>query len=174
MSSRDRQPPYVVTGRVIKPHGVLGWVKVEVLTTNPRRYREGNSFLLEGYEKGERLHLEEVKESGEALLVKFKGLDDREQAERLKGRKLLVTPDEIGEPPRDHLWEHQLIGLEVITTEGRRLGEVEEVLETGANDVLVVRGDKENLIPMIKEVMVDVDLEEGRMIIKPPPGLLES
>jgi 16S rRNA processing protein RimM len=166
-------PLYVVVGRVIKPHGVLGWVKVEALTANPRRYREGNTFLLEGNERGERLLLEDVKESAGTLLVKFEGLDDRKKAERLKGRKLLVTPEELGEPPRNHLWEHQLIGLDVITNQGRYLGEVEEILETGANDVLVVRGDKECLIPMIEEVIVGVELEDGRITVEPPPGLLE-
>lgn len=164
----------MVTGRVIKPYGVLGWVKVEVLTANPRRYRKGSAFLLEGCEEGERLLLEEVKEGAGALLVKFQGLDDREQAERLKGRRLLVTPDDIGEPPRDHLWEHQLLGLEVITGQGRHLGEVVEIIETGANDVIVVKGDKECLIPMIEEIIVDVDLEEGKLIVEPLPGLLES
>jgi 16S rRNA processing protein RimM len=164
----------VITGRVIKPYGVLGWVKVEVLTTNPQRYRKGNAFFLEGCEEGERLLLEEVKEGAGMLLVKFQGLDDREQAEKLKGRKLLVTPDDIGEPPRDHLWEHQLLGLEVITTKGRYLGEVVEIIETGANDVIVVKGDKECLIPMIEEAIVDVELEGGRLIVEPLPGLLET
>ena len=163
----------MVTGRVIKPYGVLGWVKVEVLTTNPQRYRKGSAFFLEGSEGGEKLLLEEVKEGPGTLLVKFQGLDDREQAERLKGRALLVTPDDIGEPPLDHLWEHQLIGLEVITTQGKQLGKVAEIIETGANDVIVVKGDKECLVPMIEEAVVDVDLEEGKLVIEPLPGLLE-
>jgi 16S rRNA processing protein RimM len=174
MPLRDTRPSFVVTGRVIKPYGVFGWVKVEVLTTNPQRYRKGNAFLLEGCEEGEKLLLEEVKEGAGMLLVKFQGLDDREQAERLKGRKLLVTPDDVGEPPLDHLWEHQLLGLEVITTQGRHLGEVVEIIETGANDVIVVKGDKECLIPMIEEAIVDVELEEGRLIVEPLPGLLET
>ena len=164
----------MVTGRVIKPYGVLGWVKVEVLTTNPQRYQKGNAFFLEGCEEGEKLLLEEVKEGAGMLLVKFQGLDDREQAERLKGRKLLVAPDDIGEPPLDHLWEHQLLGLEVITTQGRHLGGVVEIIVTGANDVIVVKGDKEYLIPMIEEAIVDVELEEGRLIVYPLPGLLET
>ena len=163
----------MTTGRVIKPYGVLGWVRVEVLTTNPLRYRKGSGFFLEGHEEGERLLLEEVKESAGTLLVKFQGLDDRKQAERLRGKRLLVTPDDIGEPPQGHLWEHQLLGLEVITTQGRNLGEVVEIIETGANDVIVVKGGKEYLIPMIEETVVDVELEEGKLIIEPLPGLLE-
>lgn len=174
MLSSSGRPQYIVTGKVIKPHGVLGWVKVEVLSTNPRRFQPGNTFILEGRERGERLLLEERREGTGALLVKFGGLEKREQADELTGRRLLVTPDEVGEAPPESFWEHQLIGTTVVTRGGMCLGEVVEVMETGANDVLVVEGETECLIPMIEEVVLEIDIEAGTIIIEPLPGLLEE
>ena len=166
--------PYVVTGRVIKAYGVLGWVKIEVLSSNPRRFTPGNAFFLEGSEREGRLILEEVSEAPGALLVRFRGFTDRAQALQLAGCRLLVTAEEVGEPPPGSLWEHQVIGLEVRTCGGERLGVVEEVMETGANDVLIVQGDKEYLIPMTAEVVREIDPHGGAITIEPLPGLLEE
>lgn len=174
MPPTPARPSLVVTGRVIKPYGVRGWVKIEVLSLNPLRFQPGNAFILEGKEKGDRLLVEETREAGAALLVKFRGLEDRGQAEAIAGRRLLVTPEELGEAPDGAFWEHQLMGMEVHTIEGDHLGEVIEVMETGANDVLVVRGEREYLIPMTGEVVKKIDLEGGAMIIEPLPGLLEE
>lgn len=173
MSGEERTPPYVVTGRVIKAYGILGWVKIEPFTVNPERFRPGCSFILEGVEEG-RLVLEDVEERPDGLLAKFRGRDTRSEAETLKGCWLMVDPDELGEAPPGAYWEHQVIGLEVFTSDGTCLGSVVEVLETGANDVLVVKGEKEVLIPMIEQVVSRIDLAAGRMLIEPLPGLLEE
>ncbi len=174
MPPLPEKPALVITGRVIKPYGVLGWVKVEPLSANPRRFQPGNTFILEGEERGERLLLEKVEQGPVTLLLKFRGLESREDAERIAGCMLMVTPHEVGEAPPGEVWEHQLLGLEVRTSGGTDLGEVAEVLETGANDVLVVRGDREYLIPMTREVIAEIDLEEGLVVIDPLPGLLEG
>jgi 16S rRNA processing protein RimM len=174
MPPHSRRPAFVVTGRVTKPYGVDGWVKVEALTSNPQRFREGSTFILEGDEEGERLCLEEVRESPGVLLVKFRGMATRTQAEELAGRMLFVTPREVGKAPPQSMWEHELLGMEVRTRDGRCLGEVAEVMETGANDVLVVRGEMECLIPFIEDVVVGIDVEAGAITIEPLPGLLEE
>ncbi len=173
MDPRARRVSLVVVGRVLKPHGVLGWMRVEVLSENPRRFTPGNSFILEGREGSERLLLEEAEKDREGLKVRFRGVDTRQEAGALCGRRLFITPDETGEPPPSAMWEHQLLGLEVRTREGRVLGEVVEVMETGANDVLVVRGEREFLIPAIAPVVREVDEASGTMVIEPLPGLLE-
>ncbi len=174
MSPPRDEPAFIVTGRVIKPYGVLGWVKVEVLSSNPHRFRAGNSFVLEGGEEGGRLLLEEARPRPASLLAKFAGIDDREGAEGIAGRLLMVTPQEVGEAPEGAVWEHQLLGLRVSTRGGRCLGEVLEVLETGANDVLVVGGERECLVPMTAEVVREIDLEAGAIVIEPIAGLLEE
>ncbi len=168
------KPPLVITGRVIKPYGVHGWVKVEQFSANPLRFQTGNTFILEGREAGERLLLEEARQGPGCLLIKFRGLEGREEAEKLAGRMLLVTPQEVGEAPPGEVWEHQILGAKVHTRDGRCLGEVVEVMETGANDVLVVRGERECLIPMTREVVTEMDLEEGTITVDPIPGLLEE
>src|SRR4030042_372976 len=174
MSRPIGKSPYVATGRIIKPYTVLGWVNIQSLSTNPLRFDAGNSFILEGNERGDRLLLEETKGHGGGLIGKFRGIDDRDSAAKLSGKLLLVRPEELGESPEDAFWEHQLLGLTVETTEGRRLGEVTEVIETGANDVLLVSGEAEYLIPMIEDAIQRVDLEAEVLVIRPLPGLLEE
>ncbi len=163
----------MVVGRALKPHGLQGWIRLEVLSENPHRFTPGNSFILEGREKGERLLLEKVGEDRVGLKAKFLGIDSRQDAERIAGRTLFVTPEETGEPPPYRLWEHQVLGLEVRTRDGCVLGQVVEVMETGANDVLVVEGEGEYLIPAIAQVIKGVDRESGVITIEPLPGLLE-
>jgi 16S rRNA processing protein RimM len=162
----------IVTGRVIQTHGLKGWVKVFPLSENPHRFSRGNAFIVEG--KEERLTIEEVRKSRTSLLVKFAGIDDREGAMSLKGRELYVSEEEVGPPPPDSYWEHQLLGLGVYTMEGRYLGKVSEVFPTGSNDVLVVKGEREYLIPFIREVIREISLEKGRISIEPLSGLLED
>jgi 16S rRNA processing protein RimM len=174
MPSNAENPPFVAVGRVLKTHGYLGWVKVEKLTVNPRRFSEGNTFTLQGREKEKRLVLEGAREAPDALLVKFKGFDSREAAAHLAGKLLLVVPSELGDSPPDSFWEHQLIGLRVRTEDGYLLGEITEILETGSNDVLVVQGLKEHLIPMIGDVVTHIDLQTGVMVVRAVPGLLED
>lgn len=172
MPSGSRKPSRVIAGRVIKPYGILGWVKVEVLSANPERFHPGNAFLVEG--RKEALVLEAARGGPGALLVKFRGVDDRSQAGELTGEYLMITPEQMGEPPPGSYWEHDLLRLRVYDIGGRLLGEVMEVLETGANDVLVVRDEagEEHLIPLIEEVVVEIDLPGERMVIRPIPGLL--
>jgi len=159
---------------VIKAYGVLGWVKVEVLSANPRRFLAGNAFMVQEEEGMRRLELEAVKPVSGALLAKFLGVDDRDDAGRLAGKELLISAGEQGEPPEGSFWEHDLLDLRVVTEEGRCLGEVTEILETGSNDVLVVQGEAECLIPMTREVVRSVDLEAGVITVRLLPGLLEE
>ncbi len=162
---------FVTAGRVIRPHGLQGWVKVAVTSENPLRFSPGNSLIVEGAPR--RLVIEEARPVPGCLHVKFAGIDDRDQAMAIKGRELLVTEEEVGPPPPGSFWEHQLLGLRVETLGGEGLGRVEEILVTGSNDVLIVGGEREALIPLTREVVREVRLEEGVILIEPLPGLLE-
>jgi len=163
---------YIISGKVIQPHGLKGWVKVAVTSENPLRFREGGTLILEGDLR--RLTVESTRPVHGCLLVKFEGIEDRDQAMTLKGRELWVTEEEVGPPPPGTYWEHQLMGLEVLTAGGKSLGRVVEILVTGSNDVLVVQGEREVLVPLLRDVVKGVDLEEGRMLIEPLPGMLED
>lgn len=162
---------FVTAGRVIRPHGLQGWVKVAVTSENPLRFSPGNSLIVEGAPR--RLVIEEARPVPGCLHVKFAGIDDRDQAMAINGRELLVTEEEVGPPPPGSFWEHQLLGLRVETLGGEGLGRVEEILVTGSNDVLIVGGEREALIPLTREVVREVRLEEGVILIEPLPGLLE-
>lgn len=107
-------------------------------------------------------------------VVKLSGVDDRNASETLRGRRLEVLETDLMTLPADTYFHHQIVGLTAVTTDGRKLGPVAEVLRTGSNDVYVIKGDREYLIPAIGDVVKEVDLQEGRLVIEPIPGLLED
>lgn len=172
MRSKQPEPRYLAIGRVLRPHGVRGELRMELLTDYPERLASLKTvYVGEGYEPhqvlGARLHKKQA-------LLQLEGYEDRNAVEDLRGALIFVTvedavPLEVGE-----YWEHQVEGLEVVTDEDMFVGEVAEVLSVpGSNDVLVVHGPLgEVLIPVIEEVMTSIDLEAGRIVIHPLPGLL--
>ena len=165
-------PRYLVVGRIVAPWGVRGEVKVEILTAFPYRF-SGLKMVYLGPEyepcalRGFRLH------KGFALL-RLEGCSDRNAAERLRGQLIHVPVEEAVLLGEDEYYIYQIIGLEVWTGAGVRLGRVVEVLFTGANEVYVVKGERgEILIPAIEEVVKRVDLEAGRLLVEPLEGLLD-
>jgi 16S rRNA processing protein RimM len=166
---------HLVVGVVAGAFGIHGWVKVISQSDNPERFKAGETFLAEG-PKGERheLTLEEMRPAPGVLRIKFAGVEDREAAAALKGRRLLIREEEAGELPEDAYWEHQILGLRVVTVAGVMLGVVEDIIYGAGNEVYVVKGEeREHLIPSTKEVVVRIDLDEGVMVVDPLPGLLE-
>ena len=107
------------------------------------------------------------------VYLRLAGIEDREGAAELRGRLLAIPESELEPLPEGQYYRFQLIGLAVISTGGEELGSVSDVLSTGANDVYVVRGDRgELLLPATDEVVREIDLESGRMLVEPLPGLL--
>jgi len=141
-------------------------VKVAPLTDNPARLR-GGARLLAG---DETLTVAATREAGRHLLVRFTGLADRTAVEHLRGVTLEVHESDLPALPEGEYYRHQLIGLTVVDPEGRTLGTLEQVLETGANDVYVVRtpDDGELLLPATAEVVLRVDVTAGRIDVSPP------
>lgn len=168
------EPRFLAIGQVVGAHGLRGELKTEVLTQDPARFgrltevyvgREGEEPLprrLEAF----RLH------QGKALL-KIEGCEDRTAAEALRGAYVQVPIEEALPLEEGEYYEHQIVGLAVCTTAGEPLGKVVEILYTGANDVYVVRGPdgKEILIPAMAGVILEVDLEGGRLIVELLEGL---
>jgi 16S rRNA processing protein RimM len=111
--------------------------------------------------------------SGPSALLRLVGVDTVEDAAALRGEYLYVTTADAARPVRGEYFLHEIVGLAVETEEGRPLGHVREVLRTGANDVYVVVGPLgELLIPAIADVVQSIDVEAGRILIRPLPGLL--
>ncbi len=107
------------------------------------------------------------------LVVKFDSISSLGAANEMRGAELTVPAAELPSPPEGSFYQFQLIGLDVVNESGDSLGVIARVLETGANDVYLVESSdgSETLIPAIKDVVKTVDLDGGRMVVDPPPGL---
>lgn len=165
----EAPPGHVAVGRVATASGVSGVLKVNPLVDKRERLDRGRSVALAGQSRtieASRWH------KGHAYL-KLSGVDDRESAFALRGRLLTIPESELDPLPEGQYYRFQLIGLSVTTTAGEPLGEVADVITTGANDVYVVRGQRgEVLVPATAEVVREIDVEGGRMLIEEMPGLL--
>jgi 16S rRNA processing protein RimM len=168
-----------VVGRVIRPHGIRGEAAVEVRTDAPEeRFAVGRALETEPPGAGP-LTVASWRWHTGRLLVRFAEVGDRTQAEALRGVLLTVDAAEIAMPEdRDEFHDHQLIGLAVETVAGEPVGTVADVLHHG-QDLLVVEpvagreSRAEVLVPFVAAIAVEVDLSAGRLVIDPPPGLLD-
>jgi 16S rRNA processing protein RimM len=162
----------VAVGRIVGVHGVQGWVKVESWT-DPR----DNLFGFEQWQldrDGEvvgEVRLIEGRPGGRGLIAALEDVVDREQARALMGARISVPRSALPPPAEGEYYWVDLEGLAVVTTDGTELGTVSHLFETGANDVMVVRGDRERLIPFVPETYVRVvDVEAGRLEVDWDPA----
>ncbi|MDK2821045.1 MAG: rRNA processing protein RimM [Clostridia bacterium] len=165
----------IIIGKVINTHGLRGEVKVLPLTDFPERFRSDLKLYLEQGEKIHTVTVNRVRTQGRHLIIKFSEINDANEAEKLRGALLKVEPWEVEPLPPGHYYIFQLVGASVFTTDGDFLGTLREVIATGANDVFVVKNDenKEILIPALKDVVKNIDLDKGKIEIKIIPGLLD-
>lgn len=170
----------VVVGRLVKAHGITGELVVEVRTDDPdRRFAPGARLRARAPRDrgpGRDVTIETVRPHGARLLVRLAGVGDRDGADALRGNLLLIDIADL--PPiddPDEFYDHQLVGLQVRIPDGTVLGEVGEVLHTGAGELLSVRrphGD-ELLVPFVSAIVTSVSLRDELIEIDPPDGLLE-
>jgi len=164
----------LVVGRIGRPHGVRGEVTVEVRTDDPEtRFAPGTTLATDPPSAGP-LVVSETRWSSGVLLLRLVGVDDRDQAEALRDTMIVIDSDDIPPPTDpDEFYDHQLIGLAVETVAGESVGEVSDVLHHG-QDLLVVRhGSRDVLIPFVKALVPEVDLASDRLVVDPPPGLID-
>lgn len=167
------EPRFLAVGRVLKPHGVHGEVRVEPLTDQPERF-EWLEYVYVGETALRRVAVESVRHHQQFVLLKLAGYPTRTEAEQLRDELLLVTEADAIPLAEDEYYLYQLEGLEVFTEEGEALGRLTEVLETGANNVFIIEGPRgQLLLPDIPDVVREVDIEGGRLVVRPLPGLLE-
>ncbi|HYY08131.1 MAG TPA: ribosome maturation factor RimM [Actinomycetota bacterium] len=161
--------PTIVVGTVGTAHGLRGEVAVQNRSDNPDRWQAGARVLLED---GRELAIEHARPHGRRMLVKFEGIDDRGRAEALRGANLVVPESWVPPLPEGEWWSHQVVGCEVRTESGRRLGIVTEVIANPANDLWVtVEAGSETLIPALADVLIEVDVERKRIVVRDVPGL---
>ncbi|MBB5155520.1 ribosome maturation factor RimM [Saccharopolyspora phatthalungensis] len=176
----ESEPQILAVGRVVRPHGVRGELVVEVLTDSPElRFAPGSVLGVQrrGVVRAQNLTVTAARQHAGRLLVRAAGVEGREAAEELRGVLLTVRSDVLeptGDPDEFH--DHELIGLLVVQVSGAAVGAVQEVLHTPAGELLAVRTDdgREVLVPFVAEIVPEVDLAAGRLVVDPPEGLLDA
>jgi 16S rRNA processing protein RimM len=169
----------LVVGRVVRAHGVTGEVVVDIRTDDPdARFAPGST--LRGRAKGGAVRdyvVDSARDHGGRLLVRLAGVADRDTADSLRGTLFVVDSGDL--PPiddPDEFYDHQLEGLQVLTTAGLKVGTVAEVLHTAAGELLAVRGEGDGgevLVPFVGAIVTSVSLADETIEIDPPEGLLE-
>ncbi|MCD6363233.1 MAG: 16S rRNA processing protein RimM [Synergistetes bacterium] len=173
---RRRRRGLIAIGKVISAHGLKGVLKIMPLTDFPERFKERKRFVFYNEEDNVVFEgdLESVSMGDRFILLKVKGCDSRERALKLVGALIKVREEELPPLQEGEYYFHQIIGLDVYTVQGERLGRVVDIIRTGANDVFQVKGEqREYMIPALKRVVREVNLKKGIMIIEPMKGLLE-
>jgi 16S rRNA processing protein RimM len=171
----------LAVGRISRPHGIRGEVAVEVRTDDPaQRFAPGRVLATQPGECGP-LTVTAARPHAGGLIVRFSEVTDRDGAERLRGALLVIDSADVPAPAApDEFHDHQLVGLDVVTVDGRHVGSVTDVRHHG-QDLLVIRSGGagadtrgEVLVPFVAAIVSAVDLHAGQVIIDPPPGLLDG
>jgi len=161
----------LLCGKIVNTHGLRGEVKALYYTDGPDFFKNVKNIYLSS---GQALALLGYRTSRGAVLLKLRGVDTVEEAEKLVGMEISVSRADLPPLPEGRFYIADILGMTVVTDEGRNLGKVVDVFKTGANDVYTVRGDKEYLIPVIDEVVLSTDLTARQITIKPLKGLLDD
>jgi len=168
---------FAVVGRIGRAHGIRGEVSVDPRTDDPEaRYAEGAELRTEPEAAGP-LTVASTRWHGERLLVQFAGVADRTAAEGLRGVRLLAEIDPDARPAEpDEFYDHQLAGLRAVLVDGTDIGELNEVVHLPGHDLLAIHSPdgREILVPFVAQIVPDVDIAGGRVVIDPPDGLLDT
>ncbi len=166
-SLRPGEPVHLEVGRLRRPHGIKGEIVFEVLSDSLEYFEEGKTLLV-GKSKTP-LQIASVRDHDKLLLVKFTGLDTPEEASQYSNQLAYIPTAEVPPLPEGQYYFFQLIGLAAFDTEGTRMGILAEIIQTGAVPVYVIAGEdgSEMLMPAIPEVVIKIDLEGRKIILKP-------
>ena len=159
-------------GVISTTHGIAGEVKVFPTTDDMNRFKKLKKVILDTGKETQLLHIQQVRFFKNMVIVKFKEFRSINDVERLRGKSLYVTRENAVKLQKDEYFIADMIGIQVVSDEGEDLGILQDVMQTGANDVYVVEKDGEELlIPAIKDCILSVNVEEGKMEVHLLPGL---
>ncbi len=163
-------------GVISSTHGVRGEVKVYPTTDDPNRFKKLKKVVLDTGREQLDLEISGVKFFKNQVILKFKGIDNINDIEKYKGKDLLVHREDAVKLGENENYVADLIDLKVVTDDGKVLGTLTEVMETGANDVYVIETEEgeELLIPAIRDCILDVDLDKEVMTVHILPGLFDN
>ena len=163
-------------GKIVNTHGVKGELKIVPTTEDPKRFAKLKSIFVEGRKQMTAYEIESVRYHKEFVLLKLKGIDDMNVAQLLKGSSLKIDRKDSLPLKKDEYYISDLFGMEVYTNDERFLGVLVDIIETGSNDVYVVKKEdrqKDLLLPAIKQVIKEIDVAQKRMVVELLEGLEE-
>ncbi len=162
-------------GVISSTHGIRGEVKVFPTTDNVKRFKKGITLILDKGKEERQLIVEGVKFFKQFVILKFEGIDNINDIEKYKSKSLYVTRENAIKLKKNEYFIADLIGVQVWEDNGDFLGELKDVIETGANDVYVIKQEngKDILLPAIKECILSVEIEEKKMTVHVMEGLRE-
>ena len=161
-------------GVISSTHGVRGEVKVFPTTDEVKRFKKLKKVILDTGKEQLPLEIEGVKFFKQFVILKFRGIDNINDIEKYKGKRLLVDREHAVKLKKDEYFIADMIGMDVFTEDGELFGALKDVMETGANDVYIIEmsDGKEVLVPAIKQCILDVDIENRKMVIHLLEGLV--
>ncbi len=164
---------YFEVGQIVNTFGIKGQLKVKPFTDDMERFEELKTVYICKKNEMKKVEIEDVKYNKQCILLKVKGIEDLTEAEKYKGLFLKIDRKDAKKLPKDTYFIADILGLEVYTDEGELLGKVDDIFPTGANDVYVVKNElgKQILLPSIPEVLKEIDLEKGKVIVHLIEGL---
>ena len=155
----------IALGKIVGVFGIKGWVKVFSETRPREQIFKYSPWILELNGSVIEAELVEGKLQGKGLIASLKGFTDCDQAKQLSGAVITVPEQALPATGKDEYYWSQLVGLNVVNLQGINLGRVKSLFETGANDVMIVKGDEEHLIPFTRYAVIDVDLDSGMITV---------
>lgn len=153
-------------GRVSAPFGVQGWIKIRTFTESADGLGEHPLWWMRTADGWKSVAVEEFAARPAATVAKLEGVDDRDAAQALRGAELAVTREALGEPEEGTIYWRDLVGMQVASLAGEALGEVAELFETGETSVMVVKGERERMIPFVPEYVKAVDRDAKRITVE--------
>lgn len=165
----------VLIGRVIRPHGLTGLLRIVSYAQSKETFLKAGSVLLnKGQNEFHEKKVVSIRSHGSAYLLRLSGLNSIDEAEVFRGAEILIKKAFLSKKDEDEFFWYELIGLNVYLTTGQYLGVLKEVFPTGSNDVYVVGNQgREFLIPAIHQIVKEINIPQKRMVISPVAGLLD-
>ncbi len=166
---------YLIVGQLINTHGVKGEMKATALTDDPQRFKKLKWVYIDKNGTLEKYDITGIKFFKQFVILKFKNIDSIEAAEKLKGFYMKIDRANAVKLPKDSFFITDILGMSVYDENNKLLGKLSDVIQTGSNDVYIVKNDegKEILIPALKSVVKEISLEEGKISVVLPKGLLD-
>jgi 16S rRNA processing protein RimM len=162
-------------GKIVKPQGIKGEVKAEIITSFPDHFLDLGELYIDIDSKLQAYPVEAVRISGRFVYIKFSDIRTRNDADLLRNKELLIPDDELMPLDKDEFYIHSIVGMDVYSENGTHLGSISDVVQNVSGDIYVIKNpdDAEILVPAVKEFILEINQDERRMVIRVIDGLLD-